>query len=275
MVGLAASVESVPCAHLLEAWTVEERLIDSLQPPYNRRSRNPRRGWWLSPPSGRAIRGQVERNPEHPFALGPFRRAEDARSAWQDLVEATGSPPDAEQWATLVTGRDSATVRAMVDRIDSAAAAGAFERAARLRDRAAVLVRILTRQQELAATACLPELVLAQPGPGRTWAVAIVRHGRLAASGIVPAGAAPLPVIDSLRAGATTVQPGPGPFSGATAAEIRNVHRWIDSAPTRIVSVAGCWTLPLDGAHTLTDWADRAERAASGISGAEVSSVPR
>ncbi|WP_216694169.1 DEDD exonuclease domain-containing protein [Dietzia psychralcaliphila] len=275
MVGLAASVESVPCAHLLEAWTVEERLIDSLQPPYNRRSRNPRRGWWLSPPSGRAIRGQVERNPEHPFALGPFRRAEDARSAWQDLVEATGSPPDAEQWATLVTGRDSATVRAMVDRIDSAAAAGAFERAARLRDRAAVLVRILTRQQELAATACLPELVLAQPGPGRTWAVAIVRHGRLAASGIVPAGAAPLPVIDSLRAGATTVQPGPGPFSGATAAEIRNVHRWIDSAPTRIVSVAGCWTLPLDGAHTLTDWADRAEQAASGISGAEVSSVPR
>ena len=275
MVGLAASVESVPCAHLLEAWTVEERLIDSLQPPYNRRSRSPRRGWWLSPPSGRAIRGQVTRTPEHPSALGPFRRSEDARSAWLDLVETLGSPPDAEDWEALVAGRSSATVRAMVDQIDAIAAGGAFERAARLRDRTATLVRILTRQQELAATAGLPELVLAQPGPARTWAVAVVRHGRLAASGIVPAGAAPLPVIDSLRAGATTVRPGPGPFSGASASEIRNVHRWIDSAPTRIVSVAGCWALPVDGAHTLTAWADRAERAAAETSRAGISPARR
>jgi DNA polymerase-3 subunit epsilon len=267
MVGLAASIESVACAHLLEAWTVEDRLIDSLQPPYNRRSRNPRRGWWLSPPTGRAIRGQVTRSPDHPFALGPFRRADDARAAWQDLLEATDSPPDQETWAGLVTGRDSTRLREVVGRVDALAADGAFERAARLRDRVAALVRILARQQELAATAGLAELVLAQPAPGRTWAVAVVRHGRLAASGIVPAGAAPLPVIDSLTAGATTVQPGPGPLCGATAAGIRHVHRWIDSAPTRIVSTAGSWTLPIDGAHTLTWWADRAERAASGDHG--------
>lgn len=271
MVGLAASVESVPCAHMLEAWTVEERLIDALQPPYNRRSRHPRRGWWLTPPTGRALRGQVTRTPEDPFALGPFRRAEDARSAWQDLVEVSGSPLSAAAWEALVTGRNSAALRAVIGHIDAIAAAGAFERAARLRDRAATLVRVLGRQQELAATACLDELVLVQAGPGRTWAVAVVRHGRLAASGVVPAGAAPLPVIDALRAGATTVAPGPGPLRGATAAEIRNVHRWIDSAPTRIVSVEGCWTLPLAGAHTLADWAGRAERAATGGGCAEIS----
>ncbi|PAY24364.1 hypothetical protein CEY15_03680 [Dietzia natronolimnaea] len=279
MVGLAESVESVPCAHLLEAWTVEERLIDSLQPPYNRRSRSPRRGWWLSPPSGRAIRGHVTRAPEHPFALGPFRRAEDARAAWLDLADAAGSPPGDEEWEALVTGRDSTAVRAMVDRVDSLAAGGAFERAARLRDRAAALVRTLARHQELSATAGLRELVLAQPAaqpaPGRTWAVAVVRHGRLAGSGTVPAGAAPLPVIDSLRAGATTVQPGPGPFAGASASDIRNVHRWIDSGPTRIVSVTGCWALPVGGAHTLAEWADRAEQAASARSGAGVRTVRR
>ena len=72
-----------------------------------------------------------------------------------------------------------------------------------------------------------------------------------------------MPVIDGLRAAAATVQPAPGPFAGATRAQIQNVHRWIDSTQTRIVSVDGCWTLPVQGAHTLTDWADRAERAAA------------
>ena len=72
-----------------------------------------------------------------------------------------------------------------------------------------------------------------------------------------------MPVIDAIRAASTTVQPGAGPLRGATADQIRNVHRWIDSAPTRIVSVDGTWTQSVDGAHTLEAWAARAERAAS------------
>jgi len=263
MVGLAASVDSVPCAHLLEAWTVEEQLIDSLQPPFNRRSRSPRRGWWLSPPAGRASRPTIVRTPDDPTAIGPFRRTEDARAAWEDLLEAFGGRPTPESWAALADGRDSAPLHALVEQIDRLAAGGAFERGARLRDRTAALIRVLARQQELAATAALAELVLVQPAPRRTWAVAVVRHGRLAGSGTVPPGAAPMPVIDGLRAAAATVRPDPGPFAGATRAQIQNVHRWIDSTQTRIVSVDGCWTLPLRGAHTLTDWADRAERAAA------------
>lgn len=263
MVGLAASVESVPCAHLLEAWTVEEQLIDSLQPPFNRRSRSPRRGWWLSPPTGRASRPTIVRIPDDPTAIGPFRRTEDARAAWEDLLEAFGGRPTPERWAALADGRDQAPLHALVEQIDRLAADGAFERGARLRDRTAALIRVLARRQELAATAALAEIVLVQPAPRRAWAVAIVRHGRLAGSGTVPPGAAPMPVIDGLRAAATTVRPAPGPFAGATQAQIRNVHRWIDSTQTRIVSVDGCWTLPLRGAHTLTDWADRAERAAA------------
>lgn len=263
MVGLATSVDAVPCAHLLEAWSVEEQLIDSLQPPYNRRSRSPRRGWWVSPPGGRGARGRVERAPSHRFALGPFRRAEDARTAWDDLVEAFGSVPDAGRWEAFVTGSDSTPLRAVISRVDHLAADGAFERAARLRDRAAILVKVLARQQELAATAALAELVLVQHATRRTWNVAVVRHGRHAGSGTVPAGASPMPVIAAIRAASATVQPGEGPYAGATADQIRTVHRWIDSAPTRIVSVAGTWTLPVDGAHTLTGWAARAEKAAS------------
>ena len=263
MVRLATTVESIPCAHLLEAWTVEERLIDALQPPYNRRSRSPRRGWWLAPPAGGAATPRVTRSPGESTAIGPFRRAEDARTAWADLVEVDPTLTDPARWESLATGRDSTPLRNLVARIDLAASAGSFDRAARLRDRATALIRTLVRCQDLAATAALPELVLVQAGPARTWAVAVVRYGRLSASGTVPAGAAPLPVIDAIRSGATTVVPGPGPLAGATAADVGAVHRWIDSAPTRIVSVEGDWCWGTDGAHRLADWADRAERAAA------------
>ena len=86
---------------------------------------------------------------------------------------------------------------------------------------------------------------------------------RLAASGSVPAGAAPMPVIDALRAGAATVVPGDGPLAGATTAQVSAVHRWIDSAPTRIVAVDGAWTMGRDGAHALEGWAGCAEQAAA------------
>lgn len=263
MVGLATAVDSVACAHLLEAWTVEEQLIDSLQPPFNTRSRRPRRGWWLSPPTGRGRKPKVLRTPEQDHAIGPFRRAEDARAAWDDLVDALGTVPDSDRWSALARGEDSTPLRDLVARVGTLASEGAFERAARLRDRTATLVRVLTRLQELSATAALPELVLAQPAPGRSWAVAVIRHGRLAASGIVPAGAAPMPVIEGLRASATTVRAEPGPFAGATVAQVRNVHRWIDSDRTRIVSVEGDWSFALDGARSLSGWADQAESAAA------------
>ena len=275
MVGLAEKVEDVRCSHLLEAWTVEEQLIDALQPPFNRRSRSPRRGWWLAPPSGRASRGRVTRTPDHAWAVGPFRRAEDARAAWEDLCQVCDGPPDETRWEDLASGRDCAPLRDLVIRIGSLATEGAFERAARLRDRTAALVRVLARQQELAATAQPAEIVLAQAGPRRTWAVAVVRHGRLAGSGTVPAGAAPMPVIEAVRAASTTVEREPGPLAGATIAQIRNVHRWIDSAPTRIVSVDGHWALPVGGAHTMTDWADLAEQAASGQSDSGISGRQR
>lgn len=263
MVGLATAVDAVPCAHMLEAWTVEEQLIDALQPPYNRRSRSPRRGWWLEPAADGSARPRVTRAPGGPGAVGPFRRADDAREAWSDLMALPDPPRSRERWDALAGGTDSSALRALVSEVDALASRGAFERAARLRDRVAALVRLLARHQALAATAALPELVLAQAGPRRSWAVAVIRHGRLAASGSVPAGAAPMPVIDALRAGAATVVPGDGPLAGATTAQVSAVHRWIDSAPTRIVAVDGAWTMGRDGAHALEGWAGCAEQAAA------------
>jgi len=268
MVGLTASVEGVSCAHVLEAWTVEEQLIDRLQPPYNRRSRSPRRGWWLAPGTGVGRTPRVSRVPVD-GGVGPFRRAEDARGAWEDLCEVADGLPPEHWWGPLASGTDSTPLRALVGRVTALAEQGSFERAARLRDRTATLVRVLARGQELAATAALPELVLAQAAPGRTWAIAVVRHGRLVASGTVPRGAAPMPVVEALRASASPVEPGPGPLCGSTAAAVTGVHRWIDSAPTRIVAVRGEWLLGIDGAHRLLGWAHRAEEAARETAGRE------
>ncbi|RDH12022.1 DEDD exonuclease domain-containing protein, partial [Tsukamurella pulmonis] len=47
MVGLAERVDHVECAHALEAAARELRLIAAHTPPYNRRSKYPKRGWWI------------------------------------------------------------------------------------------------------------------------------------------------------------------------------------------------------------------------------------
>ena len=47
MIALAERVDTVVCAHALEAGVRELRLIAAHQPPYNRRSRRPHRGWWI------------------------------------------------------------------------------------------------------------------------------------------------------------------------------------------------------------------------------------
>ena len=47
MVALASAVDHVECAHPLEAGVRELRMLAAHAPPYNRRSRFPRRWWWV------------------------------------------------------------------------------------------------------------------------------------------------------------------------------------------------------------------------------------
>ena len=48
MVALATRVDHVECAHALEAGVRELRLLGAHAPPYNRRSKFPKRGWWIT-----------------------------------------------------------------------------------------------------------------------------------------------------------------------------------------------------------------------------------
>jgi DNA polymerase-3 subunit epsilon len=89
MVALAERVDTVVCAHALEAAVRELRLIAAHRPRYNRRSRNPARGWWVAPTVEPFPRLSVVTTPRD-GALGPFRSRPAATTAVEALLDAVG-----------------------------------------------------------------------------------------------------------------------------------------------------------------------------------------
>lgn len=135
-----------------------------------------------------------------------------------------------------------------------------FEEAAAHRDRLASFIRGAARTQRLSALTGCAEVVAARreepaAGSGRHggWAVHVVRHGRLAAAGVIPPGADALAYVDTLRASAETVLPAAGPTPAATAEETERVLRWLEAPGVRLVDVRGEWTCPVRGAARHAD----------------------
>ena len=132
-------------------------------------------------------------------------------------------------------------------RMDALVVDERFEEAGRFRDRLSAFLRGAARSQRLTALTRCPEVVAARKEDGR-WMVHVVRHGRLAAAGVIPPGAdASLWVLD-LRATADTVLPGPGPLPASTAEETELILRWLESDGVRLVHVEGEWSCPVGGA---------------------------
>ncbi|QJY51040.1 DEDD exonuclease domain-containing protein [Pseudonocardia broussonetiae] len=294
MVALAERVDTVVCAHSLEASVRELRLIAAHRPRYNRRSRNPQRGWWVAATVEPFPRLSVVTTPRE-GALGPFASRRAAGTAVETLLDAVplrsctpriplrpaGTPcalhdmgrcaapcaglqtvaeytPAVDALADLVDGRDDSPLRRLADAVDALAERERFEDAAVRRDRLAALILALARTQRLAALAQVDELVGARPDGRGGWEVAVLRHGRLAAAGVAPRGVAPMPVIDALRLGAQTILTGPGPLRGAPHEEVRLLHRWLATGGTRLVHSEPQWAEPARGAPSWTAWAERA-----------------
>jgi DNA polymerase III subunit epsilon len=295
MVALAERVDTVVCAHALEASVRELRLIAAHQPRYNRRSRRPNHTWWVTPTAEAFPRLSVVNTPRD-GALGPFasrRAAAAAVDTVLDLVPlrpctqripATGASatpcalhelgrcaapcagrqtpeeyaPAVHALHELVGGRNDAALRTAATEIDALAERERFEAAARRRDQLAALIVGLGRAQQLAALAALPELVGARPDGRGGWEIAVLRHGRLAAAGVARRGVAPMPVIHALRLGAQTVLPGPGPLRGAPVEEVRLLHRWLTTGGARLVVSEPAWSEPARGAGAWGPWVERA-----------------
>jgi DNA polymerase-3 subunit epsilon len=297
MVGLAQRVDTIPCAHALEAAVRELRLIAEHKPRYNRRSRFPERALWVRLTEEPFPRLSVVRRvrPGTGVFLGPFpdRRAADAavaavhealplrqctirlspRTPVGDCALAgmgrCGAPCTGAQsvleyadvaavFAAAVTHDPRPLLAPLLARVDRLADEERYEDAAVLRDRAAVLVRAVRRRQRLASLAAVPEMVLARPDGDGGWELSVIRLGRLAAAGNAPRGTTVRSVLPSLLATAETVAGAQGELT-TSVDETELVLRWLEKPGTRLVQLTGTLASPAPGTGSYSGFLARVE----------------
>ena len=286
--GSPPSVSGIECATPLEAEVRELRLIAEHKPRYNRRSRFPEKVHFVKLtrepwPRLSLVRQVLDDDADY---LGPFRSRSTAekclaalhdtfpvrqcsdrlatRSAarpacWPRWAAASRrataastrrrTPPWCASCATPCCAGPTRWSRRSTQRMASLAADERFEEAGVHRDRLAAFVRAAARTQRLTALTRCPEVVAARREDDGRWAVHVVRHGRLAAAGVIPPGADAAPI--RRRAAASAPRPSrrrPGPVPAATAEETEKVLRWLESPGVRLVDVDGEWTCPVAGA---------------------------
>jgi DNA polymerase III subunit epsilon len=304
MLGAAARVEAVECAHSLEAEVRELRLIAAHSPPYNRRSKYPERVVWLKLTAEAYPRLSVVRQLADDDAayLGPFssrRTAELAAAGVYDavpirqcshklsirtvtpacaLAELGRCPAPCEHKITpeeydlraaspfrvATWGDPEPVVEALLSRIEVLADRQRYEEAAVIRSRLIALLRATVRMQRLGGLTRIAEMVAARRNPVGGWEIIVVRHGRLAAAATSPSREHPRPTLDVARATAETVRPGPGPVPAASAEETERILAWLERPDTRLVETSGDWVSPARGAARFTALLTRAEAAATG-----------
>jgi len=175
---------------------------------------------------------------------------------------------DVEQYArhvaaarAMMTGDASPVAAAVRARIDRLAAELRYEEAAVQRDRLAAFLRAASRAQRLSALAGLPQLVAARPGFDGGWELAVIRHGRLAGSSVIPPHATAYgPYVEACTATAQTVLPEPGRRYAASPEEMECLLRWLEAPGVRLVLVDGVWSCPVGGAEGLRAWIEGAYR---------------
>ncbi|CAN5437221.1 DEDD exonuclease domain-containing protein [soil metagenome] len=304
MVGLAERVDSIVCAHQLEAQVRELRLIAEHKPRYNRRSRFPERVVWLKLTVEAFPRLSLVRKHRQDGAsyIGPFssrRQADAALSAVHDALPLRRCTPrlspdrvtascalagmgrcgapcegaqSVDEYAEIADvlrraadGDPGDLLAPLLVRLGMLADAGRFEDAAALRDRVTVLVRGCLRWQRLRSLWQVRELVAARSDGEGGWLLAVVRQGRLVAAGRAVHGVAVRPYLQDLLGSAETVS-SPLGSAAATPEETEVVLRWLDTPGTRLVDLTGVLSCPAQGGSA-AGWLSR-------VAGAEHAVAP-
>jgi DNA polymerase-3 subunit epsilon len=287
MVAIAESVSGIECATPLEAEVRELRLIAEHKPKYNRRSRFPEKVHYLKLtrepwPRLSLVRRVADDGADY---VGPFASKKSAEKSLAALHETfpvrqcsqriarhpSGSPCVLAEMGRCLSPCDgsvdettyAAVVRQLRDnllrrpddvveligrRMAALAERERYEEAGVHRDRLAAFVRAVSRTQRLTALTRIPHLVAARREESGRWAAHVIRHGRLAAAGVIPPGADAHLYVAELVASGETVHGGPGPVPAATAEETERILRWLEAPGVRLVEVDGEWTCPVGGA---------------------------
>ena len=124
-----------------------------------------------------------------------------------------------------------------------------YEEAAAWRERLSALLRgvdMATISDVLGQTR---QIVAARPTDERGWEVHVIRHGRLAAAGMIPPGVDPTGPLEAILAAAEQVAPPIRPTTAALPEETQLLARWLFSPGVRLVNHDGPpLALPLRGA---------------------------
>lgn len=293
MVRIAEAVTPVVCATRLEAQVRELRLIAEHNPRYNRRSRSPERMPWVrltvEPFPRLSVVREVVEGATH---LGPFASRAAAQSAVEALQDtfalrrcagklpalpragatachlaeigrcsapctrpeaAEGYAAEVEAVRSAMTGDPAPVVAEHAQRIAALVARERYEEAAGVRDRLSAFLRGAGRAQRLAPLARAAELCAARRTDDGGWELVLVRHGRLAATALVPPRTDPTPAIDSLRATAEHVPAPVAPAPAGHPEEAELILGWLGSPGVRLVSLSEPWSAPVRSAAAWPD----------------------
>jgi len=293
MVRIAHAVTPVVCATALEAQVRELRLIAEHSPRYNRRSRHPERMTWVRLTDEAYPRLSLVRDVRAPAAhIGPFSSRQQAQGAVDALHDAfrlrqctrrlpVVASPGATACVLAETGRCSApctspardtgyddvaagvrsafegdpspVVAELGRRIVALSHDERFEQAGELTHRLRAFLAGAARAQRIGPLAACPEVVAARATDAGGWEIVVVRHARLAATGVSDPGDDPWPLVDALVATAEVV---PAPVPPAPAShphEAEVLLAWLEQPGVRIVDVTGEWTCPVRSARAHVD----------------------
>ncbi len=291
MVRIATGIRFLRCSTRLESEVRELRMIESLAPRYNRRSRNQARFVWLRLTDEAFPRLSVVRKVTgDALHWGPFPSTQAAGEAALVLQDTFGIRQCNKRLSRTVpsptcalaemgrcpapcelgdgVGRHQQAVenvrrtwvadarpvlRAARDRLARLVEQERFEEAGEITARLTAFYDASVRHHRIRSISSCAEIVAAAP-EGDRWAVHVIRYGRLAGAATAPT-AQVTTVAEELPGASETVLAPAGGIPAGSVEEAERIAAWLESPGVRLISTDGDWAWPLHAALATDDLA--------------------
>lgn len=288
MVRVATGVEFVACATDLEAEVRELRMIESLAPRYNRRSKHQRKLLWLRLTTEAFPRlSIVTRVRDGDRYFGPFRSRESAEEAALTLYDAfqlrrctarlsarrASSPcalaemgrclapcelgPSVDAYADVVRAVTHSwevdvrpVLRSVRGRLTTLVSQQRYEEAGTISQRLSAYHRVSLRYHRIRSLARCRQIVAAVPS-AQGWDIHVIRYGRLAGATTAPSARARTAAEEAVAAAETVLAPVSGLPAGSVE-EAERIASWLELPGVRLIDVDGEWAWPV-GAGVAAD----------------------